>query len=71
MACAAGIVLTLGVSWASELVQAVLPERVYDLRDVMLDGISGTLGVMLGMLGERGRAPVVHRSAAPAQGGGQ
>jgi VanZ family protein len=42
-----GVLLTLVVSWGNELVQSVLPNRVYDPRDVVLDGISAVLAMML------------------------
>lgn len=37
--------LTVMVSWVNELLQAVLPNRVYDPRDVALDAIAGALGL--------------------------
>jgi VanZ family protein len=40
-------------SWASELFQSFLPDRVYDLRDVALDGIGGLLGLALVWQSER------------------
>jgi VanZ family protein len=43
----ASLALTVTVSWASETLQSVTPERVYDLRDVVLDGVSGTLGLVV------------------------
>ncbi len=46
-AYAVSLSLTMAVSWASETLQSVVPERVYDLRDVMLDGVSGTLGLVV------------------------
>jgi len=42
-----GVLLTLAVSWGNELIQSILPNRVYDLRDVALDGISAILGMMV------------------------
>jgi VanZ family protein len=43
----ASLALTVTVSWASEALQSMTPERVYDLRDVVLDGVSGTLGLVV------------------------
>lgn len=42
-----GWALTVAVSWTNEVVQSILPDRVYDLRDVMLDGIGGVLGLLV------------------------
>ena len=42
----ASLLLTVCVSWTSEMLQAIAPGRVYDLRDVLLDGLSGMLGLM-------------------------
>ena len=41
------VLLTVGASWGNELIQSTLPNRVYDLRDVALDGISALLAVMV------------------------
>jgi len=41
-----GVLLTVAASWGNELIQSMLPNRVYDLRDVALDGLSAVLGVM-------------------------
>jgi hypothetical protein len=41
-----GLVTALG--WGDELIQALLPERVYDLRDVFLNALAGAL--MLGVI---------------------
>ncbi len=45
--------LVVATSWASELFQAVLPDRVYDLRDVALDAIGGLFGLALVWQSER------------------
>ena len=42
-----GVLLTVAASWGNELIQSVLPNRVYDLRDVALDGLSALLAVMV------------------------
>lgn len=52
-AYAAAGALVVASSWASELFQSVLPDRVYDLRDVALDGIGGMLGLALVWQSER------------------
>lgn len=52
-AYAAAGALTVVVSWANELLQSILPDRVYDLRDVALDGIGGMLGLALVWQSER------------------
>jgi nitrate reductase gamma subunit len=47
LAYAGSALLTTAVSWGNELMQDVLPNRVYDLRDVAIDGIAGVLGLAI------------------------
>jgi len=42
-----GVLLTVAASWGNELIQSMLPNRVYDLRDVALDGLSALLAMMV------------------------
>ena len=37
--------LTTGVSWVDELWQGILPERVYDIQDVLFNTLGGMLGL--------------------------
>jgi hypothetical protein len=55
-AYAFGAAFTLAVSWINELVQAALPDRVYDLRDVALDGVGGMLALVVAWQGEHAAA---------------
>lgn len=48
-----GVLVTLVVSWGNELMQSVIPNRVYDPRDVVLDGISAGLAMMVAWQVER------------------
>ena len=41
------VLLTTAVSFGNELMQGLLPNRVYDLRDVSMDGISGVMGLLV------------------------
>lgn len=41
------LVLTALISWGNELLQSMIPDRVYDIEDVLLDGVSGLLGLMV------------------------
>ena len=74
-ALAAGV-LNAAVGWGDELVQGVLPNRVYDLRDVLLNAIAGALVVTVAATAAgcgRGRRrwrwpnPPGSRAAAPVQ----
>ena len=40
------LLMTVGVGWCDELVQALLPTRHYDLHDVLLNGASGLLALL-------------------------
>lgn len=53
LAYAAAGALSVTVSCASELFQSVLPDRIYDLRDVALDGIGCLFGLALVWQSER------------------
>jgi hypothetical protein len=41
------VVLAWVIGWGDELIQAVLPNRVYDVRDILLNGFSGMAGLMI------------------------
>ena len=45
--------LTVMLSWLNEILQSVLPNRVYDVRDLALDGIAGVLGLAVAWQAER------------------
>jgi hypothetical protein len=44
---AAAALLAAAIGWGEELVQAVLPNRVYDVRDVALNAAGAVLGVVV------------------------
>lgn len=46
---------TLAAGWIDEAIQAVLPNRVYDLRDVAFNGLAGALAVAAGAAVEAAR----------------
>lgn len=41
-----GLLITSGIGWVDELLQAILPYRYYDLRDVALNGQAALLGTI-------------------------
>jgi VanZ family protein len=41
------VLLTVAAGWADEGIQAVLPNRYYDLRDVAFNGVAGLLVVVV------------------------
>ena len=41
------VILVWMIGWGDELIQAVLPSRVYDVRDIVLNGVSGMAGLYL------------------------
>ena len=41
------VILVWMVGWGDELIQAVLPSRVYDVRDIVLNGFSGIAGLYI------------------------
>lgn len=43
----AGLALVWMVGYGDELIQAVLPNRVYDLRDILLNGFAGMAGLVV------------------------
>ena len=46
-AYAAAALIGTAIGWGDELVQAVLPNRVYDLRDVAMNATGAVLGVIV------------------------
>jgi hypothetical protein len=74
-AYAAAALLGTAIGWGDELVQAVLPNRVYDLRDVALNAAGSVLGVVvLAACRARGAvsaAPSSRRSPRAAAGPGR
>ena len=42
-----GVALVWMVGLGDELIQAVLPNRVYDVRDILLNGLAGMVGLYL------------------------
>ena len=46
-AYAAAALIGTAIGWGDELVQAILPNRVYDLRDVALNAAGSVLGVVV------------------------
>ena len=59
--------LTAAAGWGDEIVQGILPNRVYDLRDVVLNALSGALVVAV-LAGRRGlRERSRHRALPAAQ----
>ena len=46
-AYAAAALIGTAIGWGDELVQAVLPNRVYDLRDVAMNAAGAVLGVIV------------------------
>jgi hypothetical protein len=63
LAYGGSVLFTAGASWGNELVQSVIPGRVYDVRDVALDAIAATLGLTIAWQLERSRV-----SAASGRG---
>lgn len=61
--------LAAAAGWSDELVQAVLPNRVYDLRDVAFN--AGAAGLALGAAAARDAARARDRRARGGEGGGQ
>ncbi len=47
MTYVAATLLAAAIGWGDELLQAVTPGRVYDLRDVAANAVGGSLGVAL------------------------
>lgn len=47
LAYGGGVLLTIAASWGNELIQSMLPNRVYDLGDVVMDGLSAMLAVVV------------------------
>jgi hypothetical protein len=43
----AGVALVWGIGWGDEIIQGILPNRVYDVRDILLNGFSGTAGLIV------------------------
>jgi len=41
------VALAWMAGWGDELIQAVLPNRVYDIRDIVLNGLAGMAGLYL------------------------
>jgi len=41
------VALAWMLGWGDELIQAVLPNRVYDVRDIILNGLAGMAGLYL------------------------
>lgn len=41
-----GITLGWSIGFLDEIVQYILPNRVYDIRDVILNGLSATIGLL-------------------------
>lgn len=39
------LLLTMGVNWLDEIWQGVLPERVYDIQDILFNTCGGILGI--------------------------
>lgn len=48
--------LTIAIGWSDELVQGILPNRVYDLRDVGFNAAAGAMAILTILLAERARA---------------
>ena len=42
--------VTLGLGWGDEIIQSFTPGRFYDNKDVILNGVSGLLGLVLTFL---------------------
>jgi uncharacterized membrane protein YeaQ/YmgE (transglycosylase-associated protein family) len=47
VAYVAAALIGTAIGWGDELVQAILPNRVYDLRDVGLNAVGSVLGVVV------------------------
>ena len=58
------VVVTLGAGWIDELIQGLVPGRVYDLRDVGFNATAGLLAVVAVTLQRLAR----RRSIAPTTG---
>jgi VanZ family protein len=43
----AGVALVWGIGWGDEIIQGILPNRVYDVRDILLNGFSGMAGLIV------------------------
>lgn len=41
------VALVWVIGWGDELIQAALPNRVYDVRDILLNGFSGVAGLII------------------------
>ena len=46
-AYAAAALIAAAIGWGDELIQAILPNRVYDLRDVAMNAAGSVLGVVV------------------------
>jgi VanZ family protein len=51
------LLLVFDIGFVDELIQGVLPDRVYDVRDVMTNGIAGLLGLLAVMAARRPMPP--------------
>ena len=49
------VILTAAIGWIDEGIQAVLPNRVYDLRDVGFNALAGLMAVVAGLVLARAR----------------
>jgi hypothetical protein len=65
------IVIAGAAGWGDELVQAVLPNRVYDLRDVATNAEAAALCVLVVAARARVRAEAARRSSAAGGAGGK
>ena len=59
LAYGGSVLFTAAASWGNELVQSMIPSRVYDVRDVMLDVIAAMLGLTIAWQLERSPLPSV------------
>jgi len=52
------LILVILLGWGDELIQHLLPERYYDIRDVVMNGGGGLLGLLLTFVIEMDKAPL-------------
>jgi hypothetical protein len=65
LAYGGSVLFTAAASWGNELVQSMIPTRVYDVRDVVLDVIAAMLGLTIAWQLER--SPLVSVVGGPGE----
>jgi hypothetical protein len=60
--------IILGVSYCDELIQGLVPNRFYDLQDIFVDILSGTMGLLLFRIIDLGAPPPLHPASRTKHG---